>query len=69
MKHGARNDLVGTVTKITKGKVMALVKVRVPKPGEISSVLTMESLRALGLRRGSRVRAIVKAVSVLLIRD
>ena len=69
MKHGARNDLAGTVTKVTKGKVMCLVKVRVPKPAEISSVLTLESLRALGLKKGSRVRAIVKAVSVLLVRD
>ena len=68
MKVGARNRIVGKVTSISKGSVMCLVKVAVPKPSQLASVMTLESLEELGLKKGDEVEVIVKAVNVLLIR-
>ena len=70
MKHGARNDIVGEVTEIdTSGGVMAQAKVRVTGEFDMSSVMTKESIESLGLQTGDRVRVIVKAVNVLLVKD
>lgn len=66
MKVGARNRILGRVTGITRGKVMCLVKVAVPARSRMASVMTLESLRELGVRKGSEVEVIVKAVHVLL---
>jgi molybdopterin-binding protein len=69
VKHGARNDLQGEVVEIKKGQVMCQVKVNVPAPATISSVMTLDSLAALGIKKGSKVKAVVKAVNVLLIAE
>lgn len=66
MKYGARNNLTGKVVAIKKGAVMCQVTVKVKGPVRISSVMTMESLKELGIKKGSAVRAIAKAVNVLL---
>jgi molybdopterin-binding protein len=68
MKVGARNRIIGTVTKIKNGKVMCLVKVRVPAASRMASVMTLESLKELGVRKGDKVEVVVKAVNVLLLR-
>jgi len=67
MKYGARNQLVGKVTAIKKGAVMCQVTVKIKGPVEITSVMTMDSLKDLGLKKGAKVRAIAKAVNVLLV--
>jgi molybdopterin-binding protein len=69
MKYGARTKLSGRVVKIKRGGVMAQVDVELEAPGPMSSVLTLDSLRELGLKRGDKVRVIVKAVHVLLARE
>ena len=69
MKIGARNRITATVTTITKGKVMCLVKVNVPARSRMASVMTLESLKELGLKRGDTVEVIVKAVNVLLLKN
>jgi len=66
MKYGARNNLVGKVSHIKKGAVMCQVTVKLGKGMTITSVMTLDSLKELNLRKGSRVHAIVKAVNVLL---
>lgn len=68
MKVGARNRIVGRVTDIKKGGVMCLVKVEVPARARLASVMTLESLEELGLRKGDRVEVVVKAVHVLLLK-
>ena len=68
MKVGARNRIVGTVSSISKGKLMCLVKVEVPARSRMASVMTIESLKGLGIRKGDRVEVVVKAVNVLLLR-
>ena len=68
MKVGARNAVVATVKSVKAGDVMALVKFDVEKPCEMASVLTTESLEALGLKPGDEVELIIKAVHVLPVR-
>ena len=68
MKVGARNRITGRVTEIKKGKVMCLVKLEVPARSRMASVMTLESLDELDLKKGSQVEIIVKAVNVLLIK-
>ena len=68
MKVGARNRITGTVTSITKGKVMCLVKAEVPARSHMASVMTLESFKELGIRKGDTVEVIVKAVNVLFLK-
>lgn len=69
MKYGARNNLVGKVTHIKKGAVMCQVEVKLGKGMTITSVMTLDSLKDMNLKKGSRVHAIVKAVNVMLATD
>lgn len=69
MKFGARNQLSGKVSSIKKGKIMCEVEVSVGDKAVMSSVMTMDSLKELKLKKGDKVRVIVKAVNVLLARD
>jgi molybdopterin-binding protein len=67
MKLGARNQIVGTVTEIKKGDLMAQVKLDVPA-SKMASVMTADSLDELGLKKGDKVQVVVKAVHVLIIK-
>lgn len=69
MKVGARNRIVGKVTEIKKGSVMCIVKVTIPQSSRMASVMTIESLKELGVKKGDAVEVVVKAVNVLLIRN
>jgi len=69
LKYGARNQIVGKVKSIKKGSIMCQVTVGVDQPIEVTSVMTLDSLRDLGLKKGDKVRAIVKAIHVLLVRE
>lgn len=68
-KIGARNQLTARVTEVKKGDVMCEVKVQLEAPGNMASVMTMESLQEMGLKPGDRVRVVVKAISVLLMKE
>ena len=68
MKVGARNRILGTVTSIDKGKLMCLVKLRIPEASQMASVMTIESMKELGIKKGDTVEVVVKAVNVLLIK-
>ena len=69
MKIGARNKIVGKVSEIKKGSLMSQVKVSVDGPIDLTSVMTLDSLAELGIKQGDSVRVVVKAVSVLLVRE
>ena len=69
MKYGARNEITATVTKIKKGEVMCQVDVGDIIATKMSSVMTMESIEEMGLKEGDKVKVVVKAVSVLLIKE
>ncbi len=68
MKYGARNQVVGTVKSVKKGDLMALVKLDIPK-SQLSSVMTAESVDDLEIKEGDKVRIIVKAIHVLLVKE
>ena len=65
MKLSARNQLKGRVVEIKEGAVEALVKIDVSGQ-HITSVITVEAVRDLGLAVGSEVTAIIKADNVML---
>jgi len=68
MKVGARNRIVGKVTEIKKGSVMCQVEVKVRKSPRMTSVMTVDSAKDLGLKKGDEVEVVVKAVNVLLLK-
>jgi molybdopterin-binding protein len=68
MRVGARNRIVGKVSKIDKGKIMCFVALDIPAKSKMGSVMTLESLKELKLKKGDEVEVIVKAVNVLLIK-
>jgi len=69
MKYGARNQIDATVTGIQKGGLMCKVKLEIPAASVMNSVMTIESVEDLGLKEGDKVKAIVKAINVLLVRE
>ena len=69
MKYGARNNIVGKVAEIKKGSLMSQVKVAVDGPIDITSVMTLDTLADLGVKKGDTVRVLVKAVNVILVRE
>ena len=65
MKLSARNQLRGTVTSITEGPATTVVHVDVAGQ-TITSSITSEAVRELGLAEGSEVTVVIKASDVLL---
>jgi molybdopterin-binding protein len=61
----ARNQLPGTVRSIRKDKLLAEVVVDVGD-FEVVAVITRDSVERLGLRKGKRVTAIIKATEVMI---
>jgi molybdopterin-binding protein len=66
MRLSARNQLTGTVVSVTRGPVMALVKIDVGSGQHISATLTAEAADDLELTEGSALTAIFKASAVML---
>ncbi len=69
MKYGARNKIKGKVKKIEEGNIMCEVLVELPGGGEMTSVMTMSSLKELDLKVGEEVKVVAKAVNVLLVKE
>jgi molybdopterin-binding protein len=68
MALSARNHLPGTIDDIQIGDVMAHVTVRVGD-NIVDSVITRRSAEEMGLKKGDRVTAVVKATEVMLSKD
>jgi molybdate transport system regulatory protein len=69
MKTSARNQLFGTVSKVTRGSVNDEVELTLSGGQSIAAVLTHESTAALGLKEGVEAFALVKASWVMLMVD
>ncbi|HPR63322.1 MAG TPA: TOBE domain-containing protein [Thermoanaerobaculia bacterium] len=69
MKYGARNQILAVVREIKKGNVMGQVKVDIEDPSSVTSVMTVDSIEDLGLKEGDRVKVVVKAIHVLLVKE
>jgi molybdate transport system regulatory protein len=66
VKISARNHLKGKVTSVKKDGVMALVKIKVTEPAEITALISNESVDDLKIKVGDAVEAIVKATEVMV---
>ena len=62
-----RNKLLGTVTRIKLEGLLAEVTLDIGGQ-ELTSIITRGAVRTLGLRRGSRAYALIKATEVMMIR-
>ncbi len=69
MKYGARNQIIATVTDLKEGDVMSQVSLEIPAASAMSSVMTTDSLHDLGIKRGDKVKVVVKAIHVLVVKE
>ena len=65
MPISARNRLEGKVAEVTLGDIMAHVVVRIGK-SQIESVITRRSAEELGLKKGDKVKVVIKSTEVML---
>ena len=68
MPISARNQLEGKVTAVTLGDIMAHVVVKVGK-SHIESVITRRSAEELNLKKGDKVKVVIKSTEVMLQKD
>lgn len=69
MKVSARNLVPGTVKSISNGMVSSEVVLEIAPGVEIVSVVTKNSVEAMGLAVGQPAKAMIKASSVMLVTD
>jgi molybdopterin-binding protein len=65
MPISARNQIKGTVTRVTQGEAIANVEVDAGGQRIVASI-TVEAANELGLAEGKEVTAIIKASDVIL---
>ncbi len=65
MKISARNQFKGIVTNINEGAVNAIVSIEAN--GEvISSIISLNAVKELGLKKGDAAYAVIKATEVMI---
>ncbi|NUU37022.1 molybdopterin-binding protein [Pseudomonas sp. C2B4] len=69
MKVSARNVFKGTISQVQSGAVNAEISLKLPGGNELVAVVTMESVKNLGLAVGKEAVALVKAPWVMLMTD
>ncbi|WP_461210687.1 TOBE domain-containing protein [Desulfocurvus sp. DL9XJH121] len=66
MELSARNLVPGTIKELTVGMVNAEVVIEVAPGVEVVSVITKNSVERMGLAVGDKVKAMIKASSVMV---
>lgn len=66
MKLSTRNILKGKVVDVKEGQVAAKVKVDIGGGNIITSTITVEAVRDLGINVGDNVSVLIKASSVMI---
>ncbi len=69
MKLSARNVLKGKVKKVIPGAINSEVIIETAGGEVIVSVITVESVKSLGLKEGKEVYAVIKASNVMVAVD
>jgi len=69
LKISASNQLKGKVTDIKEGAVNGVVTIDIGNGNKITSVITMDSIKKLGIKVGSEAYAVIKATSVMIAVD
>jgi molybdopterin-binding protein len=65
MALSARNHLKGEITEVILGTVTALITVKVGD-NVVESVITKRSAEEMGLKKGDKVVAVIKATEVMI---
>jgi molybdopterin-binding protein len=68
MPLSARNHLKGEITDVLLGTVTALITVKVGD-NLVESVITKRSAEEMGLKKGDKVIAVIKATEVMIQKD
>jgi molybdopterin-binding protein len=68
MPISARNQLEGKVVSVTLGDIMAHIVVKIGK-SQVESVITRVSAEELALKKGDRVKVVIKSTEVMLQKD
>lgn len=66
MKISARNRLEGEVVSVETDKLSGVVKLKVDIPCIVTAFVTKEAIEDLGIKKGDRAAAIIKATEVML---
>ena len=62
----ARNRFSGTVRDVKVEGLMAQVEVVVTEPAVLTAIVTADSVKDLGVKRGDHIVAVIKATSVMV---
>ena len=65
MALSARNHLQGEITEVILGTVTALITLKVGD-NVVESVITKRSAEEMGLKKGDKVTAVIKATEVMV---
>ena len=65
MPLSARNHLKGEITEVILGTVTALITLKVGD-NVVESVITKRSAEEMGLKKGDKVTAVIKATEVMI---
>jgi len=66
MKLSARNEFVGTITRLVRGPVSTEVTIEIADGVDVVSVITTNSAKRLKLRKGQRAHAFIKADHIIV---
>ena len=66
VRLSVRNQFAGKITSIQLGAVNSIVKVAIEGGNTITSVISIASVKELGLKEGQDVYAVIKATSVMV---
>jgi molybdopterin-binding protein len=69
MKLSARNQFKGTVVELRPGAVNAQVKVDIGGGNVVTSIVTLDAVKELGLKVGAAAYVVIKASEVMLAAD
>ena len=69
MKISARNILRGKVIRLNHGAVNSEVIIELPGSIQVVSIITKNSAKNLGLKKGKEVYAVIKASNVMIAVD
>jgi molybdopterin-binding protein len=65
MELSARNQISGTITKVTLGTIMAEVEVQIDA-ASVAAAITRSSVERLDLKAGERVKVVIKATEIMI---
>ncbi len=69
MQISGRNKLKGRVTSITPGTVTAEVEMDIGGGNRVAGVITRRSLDEMGIKNGDEITALIKATSVMFVKE